>query len=93
MLNKKNNLIKYLFIAVVVLIAFAITGKKMGWIGGVANQKVAVEKVSLRTIVETVSASGKIQPEISAVSWQFNTNNLITWKMFLVEKFSKDGII
>jgi hypothetical protein len=36
----------------------------MGWIGGVANQKVAVEKVSLRTIVETVSASGKIQPEI-----------------------------
>ena len=64
MLNKKNNLIKYLIIAVVVLIAFAITGKKMGWIGGVANQKVAVEKVSLRTIVETVSASGKIQPEI-----------------------------
>ena len=64
MLNKKNNLIKYLVIAVVVLIAFAITGKKLGWIGGVANQKVAVEKVSLRTIVETVSASGKIQPEI-----------------------------
>jgi len=64
MLNKKNNLIKYLGIAVVVLIAFAIIGKKMGWIGGVANQKVAVEKVSLRTIVETVSASGKIQPEI-----------------------------
>ena len=64
MLNKKNNLIKYLIIAVVVLVAFAIIGKKMGWIGGVANQKVAVEKVSLRTIVETVSASGKIQPEI-----------------------------
>ena len=64
MLNKKSNLIKYLVIAVVVLIAFVITGKKMGWIGGVANQKVAVEKVSLRTIVETVSASGKIQPEI-----------------------------
>jgi HlyD family secretion protein len=64
MLNKKNNLIKYLIIAVVVLIAFAITGKKMGWIGGVANQKVAVEKVEQRTIVETVSASGKIQPEV-----------------------------
>ena len=64
MLNKKNNLIKYLIIAVVVLIAFAITGKKMGWIGGVANQKVAIEKVEQRTIVETVSASGKIQPEV-----------------------------
>ena len=64
MLNKKNNLIKYLIIAVVVLVAFAIIGKKMGWIGGVANQKVAVEQVSRRTIVETVSASGKIQPEI-----------------------------
>ena len=32
MLNKKNNLIKYLIIAVVVLVAFAIIGKKMGWI-------------------------------------------------------------
>lgn len=64
MLNKKNNLIKYLIIALVVLIAFAITGKKMGWIGGVANQKVAIEKVEQRTIVETVSASGKIQPEV-----------------------------
>lgn len=59
-----NKLIKYLSIAVVALIVLAIVGKKAGWFGGKDAIKVAVEKAEKRTIIETVSASGKIQPEV-----------------------------
>jgi len=62
---KKNKPMKWLIIAVVVFIIFAIIGKKAGWIGGDEARKVTVEKVILRDIVETVSASGKIQPEVA----------------------------
>lgn len=63
-MKKKNKLLRYLIITVVVLIVFAIIGKKAGWIGGADKKQVAVEKVTKRTIFETVSASGKIQPEV-----------------------------
>src|SRR5882724_8917270 len=63
-MKKKNKLLRWLIIAAVVLIVFAIVGKKAGWIGGEEKKKVTAEKVSKRTIVETVSASGKIQPEV-----------------------------
>src|SRR6185295_17726865 len=63
-MKKKNKALRYLIIAVVVLIIFAIIGKKAGWIGGEDKKQVSTEKVSRRSIVETVSASGKIQPEI-----------------------------
>jgi len=60
---KNNKLLKYLIIAVVVLIVFAIIGKKAGWFGGEVLIKVSVEKPEKRTITELVTASGKIQPE------------------------------
>src|SRR4051812_25008646 len=63
MAKKKNSLLKWLLITVAVLIVFAIVGKKAGWIGGKNKIAVSTEKVMRRTIVETVSASGKIQPE------------------------------
>src|SRR5437667_12462271 len=63
-MKKKNKLLRYLIITVVVLIILAIIGKKAGWIGGAEKKQVAVEKVTRRTIIETVSASGKIQPEV-----------------------------
>ena len=63
-MKKKNKLLRWLVIIVVGLIVFAIVGKKAGWIGGEDKMQVAVEKVSRRTIFETVSASGKIQPEV-----------------------------
>jgi HlyD family secretion protein len=65
MAKKKSNLLKWLLITVAVLIVFAIVGKKAGWIGGAEQKEVAVEKAEKRNIVETVSASGKIQPEVS----------------------------
>jgi HlyD family secretion protein len=60
---KTNNLLKYLLIAVFVLIIFAIVGKKQGWFGGEIKVKVSIEQPELRTITEIVTASGKIQPE------------------------------
>jgi len=63
-MKKKNKLLRWLIIIVVGLIVFAIIGKKAGWIGGEEKKQVSSEKVTLRTITETVSASGKIQPEV-----------------------------
>ncbi len=54
---------KYSIIGVIVLFAFAIIGKKAGWFGSKNLIEVTAESVINRTIVETVSASGKIQPE------------------------------
>lgn len=60
---KNNKLLKILVLVVIVLVVFAIIGKKAGWIGKAATVKVAVENAEMRTIVETITANGKIQPE------------------------------
>lgn len=62
MKNKKRLIYIISGLLIVLLIVFAI-GKKKGWIGKADEEKVAVEKVMKRTIVETVSANGKITPE------------------------------
>lgn len=59
----KNKTLRYLLIAVGVLIVFAVIGKKAGWIGKEEGTNVTVVKSSQRTIIETVSANGRIQPE------------------------------
>ncbi len=61
---KKNKALFILIIVTVIALAFAIIGKKAGWFGKELTYKVAVEKAKYRTIIETVSANGKIQPEI-----------------------------
>lgn len=63
-MKKKNNLLKYLLIAAGILIVFVIIAKSAGWIGGTKAKEVSVEEAKVRTIVETVSASGKIYPEM-----------------------------
>ncbi|HEX7494693.1 MAG TPA: efflux RND transporter periplasmic adaptor subunit [Bacteroidales bacterium] len=60
---KNNKILKYLLPVVIVLIIFAIFGKKAGWFGKALTIKVAVENVEKRTIVESITANGKIQPE------------------------------
>jgi HlyD family secretion protein len=60
---KNNKILKILLPIVVVLILFAVIGKKAGWFGKALTIKVAVENVEKRTIVETITANGKIQPE------------------------------
>ncbi|MES2779169.1 MAG: efflux RND transporter periplasmic adaptor subunit [Bacteroidota bacterium] len=62
--KKSNKLIWYLGAAAVVLIVFVVMGKNAGWIGKEEGIKVSVSKAELKTIIETVSANGKIQPEV-----------------------------
>ncbi|MFT5616868.1 MAG: HlyD family secretion protein [Arenicella sp.] len=64
MVKKKSNNKTIFIIAgiVVVLIAFLAIGKSKGWIGGKKLNKVEIAEVKNTTIVERVSASGKIQP-------------------------------
>jgi HlyD family secretion protein len=50
--------------AVLIIIAFLIIGKKAGWIGKPDTAEVEFTKVEKTNLTETVSASGKIQPEL-----------------------------
>ncbi|AIZ63990.1 secretion protein HlyD [Hymenobacter sp. DG25B] len=60
----KNNRLLYILLAVlaVLLIGFVVA-KKQGWVGGPAGMEVISAKAKPATIVEKVSASGKVQPE------------------------------
>ena len=60
---KNNKILKILLPIVIVLIIFAVVGKKAGWFGKAMTIKVAVENAEKRTIVEAITANGKIQPE------------------------------
>lgn len=60
---KNNKILKFLLPFVVVLLIVAIVGKKQGWFGKAISVKVAVENAEKRTIIETITANGKIQPE------------------------------
>jgi len=60
---KNNKILKILVPVVIVLIIFAMVGKKQGWFGKAVTIKVAVENSEKRSITETITANGKIQPE------------------------------
>ena len=59
-----NKTFKWIIISLVILIVLLIILKKTGVIGKDEGIKVTTEKVTKRTIVETVNASGKIYPEV-----------------------------
>ncbi|MCB2377066.1 efflux RND transporter periplasmic adaptor subunit [Hymenobacter sp. BT635] len=60
----KNNRLLYILLAVVVLMLGGfMLAKKKGWVGQPAGTEVMTAKAAPQTIVEKVSASGKIQPE------------------------------
>ncbi|NEU09899.1 efflux RND transporter periplasmic adaptor subunit [Flavihumibacter sp. R14] len=61
---KKKNTLKYVLIGAGVLVVLAVLGNKMGWFGKGDVTQVSVDKAGKRRIVETVSASGKVQPEV-----------------------------
>jgi len=60
---KNNKILKILLPIAIVLIIFAVIGKKQGWFGKALTVKVAVENAEARVIIETITANGKIQPE------------------------------
>jgi len=55
--------LKHILIAVGILIALLVVAKLTGLIGGEKIEQVTVEKAEVRKVTETVTASGKIQPE------------------------------
>lgn len=59
----KSNRIIWISVSVLaVLLIVAVVGKKKGWIGKGETLQVAVDKVAKRSLIETVTASGKINP-------------------------------
>ncbi len=62
--KKSNRLLIILISVVVLLIAFAVIGKQAGWIGKEKPTEVELAKAKRAEIIEKVSASGKVQPEV-----------------------------
>ena len=60
----KNRLLIFLIAIVLVLLIVLLIGKQQGWIGGAKAMEVSAEAVSRNDIVERVSASGKIYPQL-----------------------------
>jgi len=60
---KNNKLLKILIPVAVVLLIFAVIGKKAGWFGKAATVNVVVEYAEKRLITETITANGKIHLE------------------------------
>ena len=59
-----NKKLIWISVSVIAVIALLIGLKKAGVIGKEEGTEVTTEKVSLRTITESVNASGKVYPEI-----------------------------
>lgn len=62
--KKSNRLLFILLGAVVLLVVFAVIGKQAGWLGKEKPTEVELSQVKRVDIVEKVSASGKVQPEV-----------------------------
>jgi HlyD family secretion protein len=60
-----SKTVKISLLVIGLLVIALVLGKSMGWFGKKGNFKeVEIKKVTLVDIVETVSATGKIQPEV-----------------------------
>jgi len=65
MAKKSSNRILYILGALLIILMLgAFVAKKQGWIGKNAGIEVSVDKAKAATIIEKVSASGKVQPEV-----------------------------
>lgn len=61
--KKKSNKVLYILIGLVVaLVIVAIVGKSAGWIGKSKEIEVEIAEATIDRIIETVSASGMVQP-------------------------------
>lgn len=64
MAKKRSRKKMIIFLSIAGVIILLVVAKRTGLIGQEPPQKVTVEKPAERTIVEIISASGKVQPEI-----------------------------
>lgn len=99
-MKRSTLLILVLSALVVVLAVVGMIGKKKGFIGGQKATKVTVEESASRDIIQTVTANGKIYPEIevkisSDVSGEvvelFVEEGDSVWKNHLVARIKPDS--
>ena len=60
---KSKKTVRYLIVAAGLFIALAVIGKRAGWFGKDPEIAVSIEKAGRRTIVETITANGKVRPQ------------------------------
>lgn len=66
--RKQKKIIRFGAIALIILILILLAiGKKKGWIGKSNILKISTEMAEKRTLVETVAANGRIQPEVEVI--------------------------
>ncbi len=80
---------KIILVSVAILIALGITAKKMGWLGKAPSIQVITEMVEKRTIVESVSANGKIQPEVEVKISADVSGEIVEMKVIEGQKVQK----
>ena len=83
-----NKKIIWIGAGFIVVIGLLIGLKKAGVIGKEEGIAVTVEAVQLRTITESVNASGKVYPEIEVkvspdISFNASGNSSIIWGLLL----------
>lgn len=78
---KKKSIITLSIIGGLLLIVFLIIAKKNAWIGGDSAIEIFTEKAEIRNITETVSASGKIQPEVEIKISPFISGEVVKLKV------------
>jgi HlyD family secretion protein len=64
-MKKRSNKLWWIIAGILLaLVLFLIIGKKAGWIGAEKPSQVEMAKVAIGNLTQTVSASGKVQPEV-----------------------------
>ena len=63
--NRTRNLLIFVAIAVVLLVALGFVGQRI--FGGPNAERVEIVTAGLRTVTQTVTASGRVQPEVEIV--------------------------
>lgn len=63
--NRTRNLLIFVAIAVVLLVALGFVGQRI--FGGPSAERVEIVTAELRTVTQTVTASGRVQPEVEIV--------------------------
>jgi len=79
-----NKLLKISLIVVLALLVLALVGRKLGWVGTDKPIEVYADTVARRTIYETITASGRIEPVVNV-----KVNSDVSGE--IVELYVKEG--